>query len=1190
MKKLMIGILVAGIIVVLSFSMFAAFPPTRAAPNPTIWMAPSTYAKTTNEVTVGDWFIVDVKVSNADPWTLMMFQVFLKYNKNYLAPSHKNGFIVAYPSTKQGITPPESWDSSYVFCGSSGTVGDPFLLHIDGVNDSVLLGETLLANTNLNGGDEYLLARFNFTIIALPNKYQTLSSLLCISNDQTFLYNSGGEIITGPHPNIHDGTYQLSWAPPPPPRLDVIRADGKAWPLVFPEYVDAVGQTFDVKILLNVHVAWGLTNATLTLNYNETLIAILGGTSNVTIDPFWSHSTVAIENERLTIFVKSNAAPGPSATIASVRFTIAYQGVFPDQDSTSLAFTNVTLWDHLYQIPSGIHGGGTIAIKGVRGLDLSISAPDISFSDQNPPEGSTVAIFAKIHNNGEKSVGNVTVGFWDGNSSIGERRISLISYHSEATTSIEWTTSNEGFHLMKVIVDPYCTIAETDEGNNEATRSILVGQLSNIGSIIVNGSATPNETLIGGLVTVTGYAEYNTTYGAGQPVAGAEVKATIAGWFQVATHTLRDGTYSLTISAPYAAGNYSIIITITDFTLQESIEIALTVMRQQGIDLTISQPDITFSPAEASENNNVEITATIHNIGTDNATNVLVFFYDGSTLIGNRTIPAVPNGESKATTLLWNATPWGWHTIRVAVDPENAVEEFNEFNNEATSRYYVYPSLADLTPVNLAFSDSSPLVNQSITIFADVRNIGGIDAFNVLVYFYDNGQLIGNTTISHVTARGGGAVASIVYSFSVDGYHNVCVWVDPNDAIEELNEGNNMLCSGGLYVHLPLPNLAICSSDIMFSDFSPKVGNTVTIYATVHNIGEIGASFFDTEFFDGDVKIEPTRTIAMILPGGSEVVSVSWNASSVGWHRIKVIVDGSNIVNESEENNNVASRYVYVYPELAADVCIYSEDIVFSDTCPAEGGEVTIYATVRNIGEAESGEVTATFFVDDIQLGSPKTISSILVNENATVSTRWIASQVGTHVVKVSVDTSLETNKTNNLATRAIFVGTHDVAVLDIAGSKTVVGQGYTANVTIAVQNLGNYTESFGVTIYANTTEVGRIELQLSGGELVVSRPVWNTTGFAWGHYVLKAISDVVPGETRTSDNVLIGSYVYIGIPGDVDGNGFVNMLDLYYIAGHFGANRGDPSYVANYDIDDNGTINMLDLYIAAIHFGQTDS
>jgi hypothetical protein len=49
-------------------------------------------------------------------------------------------------------------------------------------------------------------------------------------------------------------------------------------------------------------------------------------------------------------------------------------------------------------------------------------------------------------------------------------------------------------------------------------------------------------------------------------------------------------------------------------------------------------------------------------------------------------------------------------------------------------------------------------------------------------------------------------------------------------------------------------------------------------------------------------------------------------------------------------------------------------------------------------------------------------------------------------------------------------------------------------------------------------------------------------------------------------------------------------MLDLYYIAGHLGANRGDPSYVANYDIDDNGTINMLDLYIAAIHFGQTDS
>jgi hypothetical protein len=63
---------------------------------------------------------------------------------------------------------------------------------------------------------------------------------------------------------------------------------------------------------------------------------------------------------------------------------------------------------------------------------------------------------------------------------------------------------------------------------------------------------------------------------------------------------------------------------------------------------------------------------------------------------------------------------------------------------------------------------------------------------------------------------------------------------------------------------------------------------------------------------------------------------------------------------------------------------------------------------------------------------------------------------------------------------------------------------------------------------------------------------------------------------------------LYVTIPGDVDYNGIVNMIDLYLIAMHFGSKMVDLNYIANYDVDSSSTIGMLDLWIAAIHYGQT--
>jgi hypothetical protein len=176
----------------------------------------------------------------------------------------------------------------------------------------------------------------------------------------------------------------------------------------------------------------------------------------------------------------------------------------------------------------------------------------------------------------------------------------------------------------------------------------------------------------------------------------------------------------------------------------------------------------------------------------------------------------------------------------------------------------------------------------------------------------------------------------------------------------------------------------------------------------------------------------------------------------------------------------------------------------------------------------------------------------------------------------------------------------HDVAVTHVTTAKTgclpkpTVGQTYILRINVTVQNQGNFTETFNATVYATGVSppvfVGNQKVtDLLAGETRIVPFSWTTTGVPYGSYNMNATAETLLHETDVTDNTLVDGPVDVVIPGDIDGNHIVNMLDLYKIALAFGATKGSPNYVANCDIEDNGIINMLDLYIAALHFGQTD-
>jgi hypothetical protein len=183
-------------------------------------------------------------------------------------------------------------------------------------------------------------------------------------------------------------------------------------------------------------------------------------------------------------------------------------------------------------------------------------------------------------------------------------------------------------------------------------------------------------------------------------------------------------------------------------------------------------------------------------------------------------------------------------------------------------------------------------------------------------------------------------------------------------------------------------------------------------------------------------------------------------------------------------------------------------------------------------------------------------------------------------------------NSGQNLSLQTPFTTSpHNIAVVSVQTAKTVIGEGFTDNITVNVANKGENTETFNVTAYANATIVGIQQISnLNATSHITLTFIWNTTGLPKGNYTISAYATPVPSENDTADNTLEDGRVSLAILGDVDASGKVDIIDIANIAKLFDTNFHDTRYNPNCDINSDGKIDIVDLAIAARNFGKIDA
>ncbi len=278
----------------------------------------------------------------------------------------------------------------------------------------------------------------------------------------------------------------------------------------------------------------------------------------------------------------------------------------------------------------------------------------------------------------------------------------------------------------------------------------------------------------------------------------------------------------------------------------------------------------------------------------------------------------------------------------------------------------------------------------------------------------------------------------------------------------------------------------------------------------------------------------------------------------------------------------------YVSDSIPAqdDVAIFSVEP--SSEIVTQGETTQIEVVPRNKGTvAQTFQVS--YYVNSTLLGSETT--SLDPGQLNQIDFLWNTSNfdIGTYVIWA--EASIVAGETyiadNTYIDGTVIVVTHDVAIESVTPSKTIVHRGYGLYVYVEVRNEGNFTETVDVTAYYNTTAMGtQTFIGLAPNTGITLTFPWSA-GTPYGYYTISAKAKPVPDENDLSDNFFTDGTVMVTIPGDVNFDRIVDILDAGKISAHWypGPPAGPLGYDLNVDINDDGKIGIHDAGIISANW-----
>jgi subtilase family serine protease/subtilisin family serine protease len=418
------------------------------------------------------------------------------------------------------------------------------------------------------------------------------------------------------------------------------------------------------------------------------------------------------------------------------------------------------------------------------------------------------------------------------------------------------------------------------------------------------------------------------------------------------------------------------------------------------------------TPATASVGENVTLTATVQNAGTDAAGAFRVGLYvsanptltTADTRMGTCSYPSLEAGASvtcRVTAAVPAALRAGEYFVGALADDSDQLAEINKLNNSAVagSRLTVRAASAVDLIVSDGMAPTSASPGQSISVSVEVTNqgTGAAGAFRVGFYVSPGATLttadtrLGACTIASLAAgakRTCAAVVTVPANLPLGQYAAGAI-VDDLNQVAEMDERNNVgLAPERLTIGTQrLPDLLITDGS---APATGTAGQPVRLSVQVTNQGTTVAGAFRVGYYlSVDAVITRTDTQVGTCNFPSLGVDVSATCSgnvtlptnlAAGTYYVGVFADDTQQVDESDENNNtaLAPNQMVVTRAGAAATADLTVTAVTAPATVTVGERPNITSAIRNLGTVDAGafrlgyylSTDATITTADIPLGT----------------------------------------------------------------------------------------------------------------------------------------------------------------------------------------------------------------------------
>ena len=644
---------------------------------------------------------------------------------------------------------------------------------------------------------------------------------------------------------------------------------------------------------------------------------------------------------------------------------------------------------------------------------------------------------------------------------LGSRPVQTVNPGATDTATTSLTipaTTAVGTYYIVAAADASNAVAETTETNNTYYRQILIGGDAIISALTVPASGAAGSTIVvtdatknvgGGSIGATTtrfYLSTNASFDSGDTLL-AEGRTVP----MLASGAVDSGSTTLTLPSPLTAALYYVIaVADGNGEVPETAESNNALARAVAIGSDLMVTTFT-APASGAPASNITVSDTTANQGAGAAAESQTRFYlstnamfdAGDTLLsGARTVAPLAGGASSSgtstVTLPPDLSPGTYYLIARA-DADQAIVETTETNNTIQRTIQIGGDLV----VSAFTVPTKGGAGQPLIVSETTSNPGAAPVTATVTRFYlsVNASLDGADTMigsRDVPVLGGGASSALSTTLTIPstvaaGTYSLIAKADGDAGVLETNESNNALARTvtiGSDLLISMPSGTLKGAPGLSFDFTD----------TVTNQGGGASSPTTTRYY-----LSTNSTLSaddVLLGGGREVPGLTAAGTSTGTTPVSLPAnapagmafiiakaDGDNVVAETSETNNTASRSIGIGPDL----------IVSSTSAPSTvvaGATFTVTDTVVNQGAAAAANTSTRFYLStnpsldaaDVLLDAGRAVAPVGAGGTSSGSTS-VTIPAGTTpslyylLIKADGDNGVaESSETNNTTARTMWI------------------------------------------------------------------------------------------------------------------------------------------------------------------------